>query len=153
MQVPKAIHIVKSDIPIEKVWSFVSDMNHWAPLVRGYLDHSILNDRQSTWEFKGNVGIVQKTIRLKIDITEWLEPTKVVFNLTGLNENFTGNGYFVARSLGGRQTEITGFLEITANGLMGPMINSVLKSFIPKTTKELTEAIVHKIIEIETVTT
>ncbi|WP_309545309.1 SRPBCC family protein [Virgibacillus dokdonensis] len=46
--------------PIEQVWDFVSDMNHWAPLVPGYIDHEIINDTESTWKFKGDLGIVQK---------------------------------------------------------------------------------------------
>jgi len=150
---PSGLHEMKVDLPIEKVWSFISDMNNWAPLVPGYLEHDILNDRQSTWKFIGEIGVVQKTVHLKIDITKWQAPSKVTFNLAGLNENFKGNGYFEARAIDVRQTEITGYLDITAKGLMGPMINSVLKSLVPKTTKELTEATAYKMVDVETVAT
>jgi carbon monoxide dehydrogenase subunit G len=148
---PHGKHEYKVDIPIEHVWSFVSDINKWAPLVPGYMAHQILNDRQSTWKFKGDLGFVQKTVNLKIDITRWQKPTKVTFNLTGLDENFKGDGYFEATSVNKQLTTITGFLNISVKGLKGPMVNTVLKSFVPKTTKQLTESIVKKMNQMETV--
>lgn len=150
---PRGMHQTEMVIPIADVWSFVSDMNKWAPLVPGYVEHEIIHDRQSTWAFKSDIGIMQKTIRLKIDITEWQKPSRVAFNLTGLNENFKGDGYFEAKSIEGRNTKITGYMSITAKGMMGPVINPILKSLVPKTTKDLTEAISTKMIELETVST
>lgn len=150
---PDGTHQTELHIPIENVWSFVSDMNKWAPLVPGYRDHEILNDRQSTWKFIGNLGFMQKLVHLKIDIKEWQEPTKVTFDLTGLNENFKGNGYFEAKAVNGMKTKIIGHLNITAKGMKGPVINPILKSFVPKTTKDLTVAITRKIATLETVAT
>lgn len=150
---PSGIHQLKLDIPIEHVWSFVSDMDKWAPLVPGYTEHNIISDRQSTWKFKGDLGVIQKTVHLKIDITQWQEPTMITFDLTGLNENVKGNGYFKATAINGQETEMTGCINITAKGMMGPMINPVLKSFVPKTIKELTNAIALKMNEMEVVGT
>lgn len=150
---PSGKHQQKVDIPIENVWSFISNMDNWAPLVPGYMEHKIINDRQSTWKFKGDLGFVQKTVHLQIDITKWQQPSKITFNLTGLNENFKGDGYFEARKVNERETEITGYIDISAKGMMGPMINPILKSFVPKTAKELTEAVTSKMVELETVAT
>jgi carbon monoxide dehydrogenase subunit G len=148
---PSGTHIKELDVPIERIWDFVKDMDKWAPLVPGYIEHNILNEKQSTWVFKGDIGIMQKTVKLRIDITEWKEPTRVTFDLTGLNENFSGSGYFEVEPLSSNQTRMYGNLDITAKGMMGAMINAILKSFVPKTAEELTEAIGNKIIEIETV--
>ena len=148
---PSGTYSKDLNLPIHSIWNFVSDMDKWAPLVPGYIDHEILNDKQSTWTFKGDIGIMQKTVKLQIDITEWKEPTLVTFDLTGLNENFSGNGYFEAESLSESTTKMTGNLDITAKGMMGPMINGILKSFVPKTAEDLTEAIANKIIEVEMV--
>ncbi|WP_430790628.1 CoxG family protein [Virgibacillus flavescens] len=148
---PSGKHQRNIDIPIENVWNFVSDMNNWAPLVPGYVEHKILNEKQSTWKFKGDLGIVKKTVKLKIDITEWNEPTTVRFKLTGLNENFKGDGYFEAEKLSETNTNMTGSLTINAKGLSGPLINSVLKSYVPKTATDFTDAVADKIIEVETV--
>lgn len=149
---PSGTHTKELDLSIDKIWDFVSDMNKWAPLVPGYIEHEILNEKQSTWTFTGDIGIMQKTIKLQIDITEWNEPTLVSFKLKGLNENFTGNGYFKATLLSNDQTNIEGHLGITAKGVMGPMINQILKSFVPKMAKDFTDSVTNKIEEIEAVT-
>lgn len=135
------------ELPIETVWDFVSDMNKWAPLVPGYIEHKILNERQSTWKFKGDVGKIQKTVNMRIDITEWKKPTTVKFTLTGISEKISGDGYFEAISITEYQTKMTGNLDMTAKGLMGPVINPVLKSVIPKTAKRLTESVIHTMLE------
>lgn len=145
---PKGTHQVTLDLPIEKIWEFVSDMDRWAPLVPGYIEHEIINERESTWTFKGDLGFMQKTVSLKIDITEWTEPTKVTFNLTGLNENFAGNGYFIAESISEKQTTMEGHLDISAKGMMGPMVNAVLTSFVPKTAQQLTDAVANEIVRL-----
>lgn len=145
---PNGTHTAQLEVPIEKVWDFVSDMNRWAPLVPGYIEHEIISDKQSTWTFKGDIGIMQKTVKLQIDITEWTEPSRVTFDLTGLNENFAGNGYFTATATSDTTTEMVGFLDITAKGMMGPMINAILKNFVPKTAEDLTKAIANKIEEV-----
>ncbi len=145
---PAGTHSVELPVPIEKIWEYVSDMNKWAPLVPGYIEHEIINDRQSTWSFKGDLGFMKKTVKLKIDITEWTEPTTVTFGLTGVSDNFSGNGYFNAEALDDHTTKMTGHLDITAKGAMGPMINTILKNFVPKTTEELSEAIANKVKEV-----
>lgn len=142
---PAGTHTVELDLGIQDIWNFVSDMDRWAPLVPGYIEHEIISDEQSTWTFKGDIGIMQKTVKLQIDITKWDEPTEVTFDLTGLNENFGGNGYFRAEAISDDKTEMTGHLDITAKGMMGPMINAILKNFVPKTAEELTVAVANQI--------
>lgn len=150
---PTGTHKIELDIPIERVWMFVSDMDNWAPLVSGYVEHKKVNEKQSTWKFKGDIGIAQKTVHLKIDITEWQEPTKVTFDLTGLNERFTGNGYFQANALNEMRTNVTSHLNVTARGIKGPIINTILKTLLPKTTTDLTQAIAEKMRRLETAAT
>ena len=141
---PSGLHQVVLDLPIEVVWNFVKDMDHWAPLVPGYIQHEKISERQSTWEFYGDLGFMKKKVRLMVTIKEWVEPTKVTFDLKGLNENFAGNGYFEAEEIGDSRTRVTGFLNIEAEGIMAKMVNSVLKTSIPSMAQELTDAIAAK---------
>jgi carbon monoxide dehydrogenase subunit G len=141
---PSGIHEEMIDLPIENIWSFVKDMDHWAPLIPGYISHKKFNERQSTWEFYQDIGIIKKKISLMVTINEWLEHSKVTFTLKGLNEKFTGNGYFQAEVLGENKTKITGYLEIQAEGAMGKLVNKALKKSMPKTAKEITAAIAEK---------
>src|SRR5690625_2826499 len=142
---PAGTHTVELDVGIQDIWNFVSDMDRWAPLVPGYIEHEIISDEQSTWTFKGDIGIMQKTVKLQIDITEWTEPSLVTFDLKGLNENFSGDGYFEAETISDSKTKMSGNLDITAQGMMGPMVNSILKSFVPKTAQQLTDAVADEI--------
>lgn len=146
---PSGVHNIKLNVPIENVWNFVSVIDNWAPLVPGYNSHEIISDKESTWSFKGDLGFMKKTVKLKVDITSWEEPNRVTFNLTGLSDNFVGEGYFLAEKIDDHTTQMSGSLDITARGAMGPMINSILKNFVPQTTEELTTAVANKIIETE----
>lgn len=148
---PNGTHSLELPVSIQHIWDFVSDMDKWAPLVPGYIAHEIINDRQSTWSFKGDLGFMKKTVKLQIDITNWMEPTKVTFDLKGLSDNFAGGGYFEAEAIDGDHTKMSGHLDITAKGAMGPMVNTILKTFVPKTAEELTRAVAGKIAEIEKV--
>ncbi|WP_042347884.1 CoxG family protein [Bacillus massiliigorillae] len=148
---PAGTHSVELPVGIEEIWTFVSDMDKWAPLVPGYIEHEIINDRESTWAFKGDLGFMKKTVKLKIDIIEWKEPTTVTFNLKGLSDNFKGGGYFEAEVIDANTTKMTGNLDINAGGAMGPMVNTILKNFVPKTAQELTEAVANKIKEVAAV--
>lgn len=138
---PSGMHQVEVRLPIENVWDFVKDMDNWAPLVPGYIGHKKINERRSTWEFKSDIGIMKKKVSLLIDITEWNEPNLVTFNLKGINEKFTGNGYFQAEVVGNCLTKMTGYLDIVAEGAMGSIVNNILKTSIPKTAEEMAVAI------------
>ena len=148
---PQGTHTVELPLNIATIWDFVHDMNNWAPLVPGYIEHEILNDRQSTWVFKGDLGFMKKKVKLQIDIKEWNEPSEVLFDLKGLSDNFNGGGYFKAEVIDEQTTNMSGHLDITAAGMMGPMINQILVKFVPQTAEELTTAIAEKILEIDNV--
>src|SRR5699024_1530047 len=145
---PAGTHTVELDVGIEQIWEFVSDMDKWAPLVPGYIEHEIINENQSTWTFKGDIVIMQTSCKFEVVITEVRETTLVTFDLTVLNEIFAGNAYFEAEAIDVNKTKMTGNLDITAKGMMGPMINTILKNFVPKTAEELTNAVANKISEV-----
>lgn len=148
---PSELCRVEVNLPIDAIWGFISVMDNWAPLVPGYIDHEIINDRESTWMFKSDFGVIKKKIHLKVDITNWMEPTKVTFNLTGINEKMSGQGYFEAEKINENITIMTGYLEITPEGKMAKLINTKLQKNLSEMTTELTETIVEKIKEIENV--
>ena len=146
---PSGTHTVVLDIPIHSIWKFVSNMDRWAPLVPGYIEHQIISERKSSWRFKGETAKVKKTVNLQVNITKWQEPTKVTFDLKEKHKTVAGNGYFEAEALTDKKTKMTGHLNISAKGMMKPVINPVLKSFVPRNVEELTEAIAEKVMEAE----
>lgn len=142
---PAGLHKMQVEASVEELWKFVSVMDVWAPLVPGYIEHEIFNERESTWKFKTEVGPIKKKIHLKVDITDWQAPSKVKFNLTGLNERFNGYGYFEAVPVSKNSSLMTGFLEINAEGPLAKMVNPLLNSVVPGMTTELTESVAYKV--------
>jgi carbon monoxide dehydrogenase subunit G len=147
IQMPSDLQQVDLDIPIDVIWDFIRDANNWAPLVPGYIHHQQLNERQITWEFKSELGILKKKVSLLIDIKEWNEPSKVTFDLKRSNEKYLGEGYFEAKALNNNKTRVTGFLDINASGAIGSLANSLFKTAIPKSTEEVAVAISSKLEE------
>ncbi len=137
------------NLPIWSIWDFVSDMNNWAPLVPGYVEHKIIDDRHSIWKIHGDIGVMQRTVSLNIHIIEWIEPETVIFHVTGLNGSCKGDGYFEAKAISATKTKMTGCLDISVKGMVGTMINPVLKTIVPKVGKDFTEKVANKIVERE----
>ncbi|WP_175631922.1 CoxG family protein [Virgibacillus siamensis] len=146
---PYGKYYLELNVPIRNVWSFVSDVNNLAPLIPGYVNHEIQSNTRSVWQAKGEVGFVQKEIRMQLDITGIQEPERISFTVTGLNENFSGDGYFKAKKVHDRKTVMTGCLQVTAKGWTGAVLNPVLKQLVPKTTERFTKAVADSIADRE----
>jgi carbon monoxide dehydrogenase subunit G len=144
---PSGTHQVEVSVPVTKVWNFVSKIDNWAPLIPGYIQHRKYTNRQSSWDFYSKIGFIKKKISLMVTIKEWMVPTKVTFTLKGVNEKLSGEGYFLAEAIDQNKTRITGFLDMTGSGAMGPMVNALLKSQLPKVTEQMVTAIAVKLEE------
>ena len=92
---PEVTYATLVPVPLEKVWEFVKEMNNWAPFVTGYQSHEIKSEKNSTWTLKGDVGILSRTVRFDVNITEWIEMDRVRFTMKGLNEQVEGGGELV----------------------------------------------------------
>lgn len=89
---PEVTYTTSMSIPREAIWEFVKDMNNWAPFLTGYQKHEIIDEKDSIWTLKGDVGVLSRMVKLKAHITEWDGPNKVSFTLTGMNEAVDGGG-------------------------------------------------------------
>ncbi|NQD65636.1 SRPBCC family protein [Bacillus haikouensis] len=131
-------HELLVDASIEDVWQFVSNLDSWAPLVPGYIEHEIINDKVSDWKFKIDIGLMKKKIYARVNITEWTKPSKVTFSLKGLNEKFTGSGSFEAERSSEFHTIVKGILDISTYSPMEKIITPILNKTVPDVTTELT---------------
>ncbi len=86
-------------VPVPKIWDFVQDMDNWAPFVTGYQEHEKISDENSIWTLKGDMGVLSRTVKLDVKITEWTERERVEFTLTGINEQVSGDGTFVMSAI------------------------------------------------------
>ena len=94
---PEVAYTTEMRLPLDDVWAFVSDMNNWAPFLTGYQKHEILDATDSLWTLKGEVGILSRIVELRAHVTEWVEPQRVSFTLTGINEAVDGGGTLILR--------------------------------------------------------
>ncbi len=140
--------IVKA--PMEPVWGFVSVIEKWAPFLKGYEEHEELNDKESVWTLKGDVGVLSRTVKMKVTITNWDDEAKrVEFELDGINEKATGGGTFIATSESDSETELIFKLEINAGGMIGPVVNVLLGPMLKPVAKEMAEKIKARIEELQ----
>jgi carbon monoxide dehydrogenase subunit G len=89
---PEVEYTTRMRLPVSAVWAFVSDMNNWAPFLTGYQKHEIVDETDSIWTLKGDVGILSRIVELRAHVTEWVAPERVTFTLIGLNEAVEGGG-------------------------------------------------------------
>lgn len=130
---------------VQDVWTFLRDINQWAPLIPGYIEHEAISDQEFTWKFRADLGMMQRNIVMQVDLKEWLENEKVSFDLNGLNESLEGSGYFELAEESADATRLIGYLDIAGKGMMGSVMNSMMKNYVPQTVGELTEAVARKI--------
>ncbi len=110
----------------------------------GYTSHEVLNDSEARWEFLGDFGIVKKKINVKIDNIVRIAPHSITFDLKGTNENVEGEGKFEIEAADAGTSRLTGYMDLSGGGFMGGMINSVLKTFIPESTKKIVDGIAER---------
>ncbi|WP_068673222.1 CoxG family protein [Oceanobacillus sp. Castelsardo] len=146
----KGIHCVELDTPVSNIWDFVSDMNKWAPLVPGYVSHQIIDDRHSVWIIHGDIGIMERTVALNIKIVEWIENETIIFQVATSNETCKGEGCFEVEALSDTRSKMKGYLQVHVKGMVGTMVNPVLKTLVPKVGKDFTDKIATNIMERET---
>ncbi|WP_062106526.1 CoxG family protein [Bacillus niameyensis] len=137
-------HTVEIPVDVQVVWDYVSDLEKWATTVPAYKEHEIINDKQSIWTFEGSIKGIKKTIQAQVDITEWIEPSNIKFEIKGLSDNFTGSGHFTTEGVNGKTT-MTCAVEVQAGGLSGALLTPLIKWAVPKVASRLTESIANKI--------
>jgi len=140
---PKVDYTTTIDVPLAEVWDFVRDMNNWAPFVKGYLSHEVLNDRESLWNVKADVGPLSKATKARVDITEWVDGERVAFTLKALEDPIKGAGVIQLREArAGAGTEIRGEATLEFGGMMGPIVNRLIGPLVRDQAEELVTKIV-----------
>lgn len=81
-------------LPVQTIWDFVREMDNWAGFVAGYQEHVKESESDSVWTLKGDVGVLTRTVKFRVHVTEWSGPERVAFTLQGLNEPLQGGGGF-----------------------------------------------------------
>jgi carbon monoxide dehydrogenase subunit G len=92
--VAEAEYTTTARLPIDAIWEFVREMDHWAPMLVGYQSHRKEGPDDSLWVLKGDLGVMTRRVEFRVHVTEWAGPQRVAFTLSGLNEPLAGSGEF-----------------------------------------------------------
>jgi carbon monoxide dehydrogenase subunit G len=106
--VPEVEYVTTVDAPLDQIWDYVQDMTKWGHLLVGFQGVEIVDERQSIWTLKGDVGILTREVRLQVDITDWLPNERVTFVLTGITERLDGAGTFIMAAVGEETVDASG---------------------------------------------
>lgn len=129
----------------ETLWTFLRDKEQWAKLIPGYLSHEVQAADEMIWEFKGDFGIVEKAVKVQLNVKETIENKKIAFDLVGISDNINGEGYFEMEEVGDGQYNVIGNLNMKAGGFLSAMINPVLEKYVPQTIEQHVKAIAQQI--------
>ena len=129
---PNVTHSVLVDAPTSQTWSFVRDMHNWAELVPGFDGMTASSDTDSQWKVRGDVGILSKLVTFDVHVTEWVDGSHVRFTMVCHEEPLTAEGSLTATAVGATQTALEFALEATAGGMLGPVVNALLKTVMPR---------------------
>lgn len=132
-----SVHSVEVQTTEQALWSFLKEKSDWAVLIPGYLHHEFESNDEMIWVFKGDFGIIQKAVKLKLTVNNVEENHKIAFELEGLSDNINGDGYFIMEPVNEETFKLTGNLNMSAGGFLAGMINPVLEKFVPETVEQL----------------
>jgi carbon monoxide dehydrogenase subunit G len=126
---PEVEYVTTVNLPPETIWEFVKDMNNWAPMLTGYQKHEIIDDTDSIWTLKGDVGVLARRVELRAHVTEWNGPERVSFTLTGINEEVDGGGTLSIGTSDPSSTAPKSTALAKPEGLFRKMLNGIFRFF------------------------
>jgi carbon monoxide dehydrogenase subunit G len=123
------------------IWDFVKVMDNWAPYVTGYQSHEVIDDADSIWTLKGDVGVLSRVVQFRVHITEWAGPARVAFTMSGINEQTEGEGLFVMGPVGA-DTETAAAPAAPRKGWWRSLRSRMILFFYRRSNPQQTERIV-----------
>ncbi len=102
-------------MPLEFVWSFMSDRKEVGCLFPGCMAVDILNDLDSIWTIKMSLGFFSRTIKMDAHTTEMVHHERIAW--TASHDSLITSGVTTFKKLSNDETEITYYLEghVTGN--------------------------------------
>jgi carbon monoxide dehydrogenase subunit G len=119
-------------VGIDKVWTYVKDIERWASIMPGYQTCEIIDENDSRWTLKVGVGGMIRTVRVQVHVEAWNGPGEVLFRYKLQGDPVEGGGAYRARAVGAGQTEIALKVRVEGGGPMAPMWEAMGKPLLPQ---------------------
>ena len=131
--------------PIGAVWDFARDIRRWAELMPGMQDCDVIDEDNSRWTLKVGVGGMVRTVRVKVHVSEWDGPGRVVFTYDLEGDPVKGGGTYRATEKGPNETEVALAVQVQGSGPMAPMWEAMGRPLLPTFAKGFAEQFRDKI--------
>jgi carbon monoxide dehydrogenase subunit G len=141
---PTVTHTVAVEAPLATTWKFVKEPRNWAELMPGYEGMEELSESDSEWKIRGDVGILTKLVTMQVHVTEWVEMSHVNFTVVCKEEPLTAEGALVAHGQGDT-TNLDFNLTAEAGGMLGPVVNALLMTVMPRMARDFAGGIKREI--------
>src|SRR5690625_1434713 len=145
---PTGVHTVEVDVNIKDVWRFIHEIDNGTHLFPGYVSHEKIDDNGLMCALDENIGIMRIRVKMKRKDKQQKEKNKRKNEFNSIQEKFYYNGIFHMEKITDNKTKIITNVHFQAKGVIGPMINSIVQTILPKYAEEATEKVV-KIIKEE----
>ncbi len=120
-------------LPIEYVWSFMTDRREVGCLFPGCVKVNIINDLESVWTVRFSLGPFTRTLEMKTHTTETVDLERLSWVASG--ENMKAAGTVILRRLNEEETEITYRIEGHVTGRFSMLQDIVVAEKLGEVTR------------------
>lgn len=120
---------------IDAAWDYVKDLQRWACMMPGYRECTVVDAHDSRWTLKVGVGGLVRTVNVLVHVEEWNGPERVSFSYKLEGDPVHGDGSYVARRRGARETEVALSVRVAGSGPMAPMWEAMSRPLLPQLAK------------------
>lgn len=111
--------------PVDRVWSFLSDVRKVGSCVPGVENIEILDEKRATWDLKVKIGPLSQTMRVATETLEQVPPSRARFKGVADNADMLGTIELTPK---GDATEVVYTMNVTAKGPLARIMDNFMKS-------------------------
>ena len=119
--------------PVDKVWSFLSDMRKVGSCVPGVQNIAILDDKRATWDLKVKIGPLSQTMKVATETLEQVPPSRARFKGVADNADMLGT---IELAPSGEATQVTYTMNVTAKGPLARIMDNFMRSRLQQQSDE-----------------
>lgn len=111
--------------PVDRVWSFLSDVRKVGSCVPGVENIEIVDEKRATWDLKVKIGPLSQTMRVATETLEQVPPSRARFKGVADNADILGTIELTPK---GDATEVVYTMNVTAKGPLARIMDNFMKS-------------------------
>jgi len=110
------------------IWNLMNDPVELGKCIPGCEEVIVINETDSRWKMKINVGVISRKIDAKAKVTHRVQPSDLEINLEGVDGDLSGQFIVTLASANPNVTSINFTANINARGPFQWIVNQVIRS-------------------------